>query len=81
MIQGGKLKLRPIMWDVLSGDFDTKIKPENCYLNVIKNSEPGSIIVFHDSQKALPTLQYALPKVLRYFSEKGFQFKTLQGAL
>ena len=76
-LQGEKFKLKTIMWDVLSGDFDKKISPENCYLNVINHSKPGSIIVFHDSMKALPALQYALPKVLKYFSEKGFQFKII----
>jgi peptidoglycan/xylan/chitin deacetylase (PgdA/CDA1 family) len=76
-IAGNRLKLKTIMWDVLSGDFDTALKPENCYLNVVKNADPGSIIVFHDSLKALPALQYTLPKILKYFTEKGFQFKSL----
>ena len=76
-IAGDRLKLKTIMWDVLSGDFDTALKPENCYLNVVKNANPGSIIVFHDSLKALPALQYTLPKILKYFTEKGFQFKSL----
>ena len=76
-LKGEKLKLRTIMWDVLSGDFDTTIKSENCYLNVIKNAKEGSIVVFHDSQKAFPHLKYALPRVLEYFSEKGFSFKSI----
>src|SRR5450432_1247715 len=74
---GEKFKLKTIMWNVLSGDFDEKITPENCYLNVMNNSGPGSIIIFHDSLKALPRLQYALPRVLEYFTEKGFQFKII----
>lgn len=78
-LKGEKLKLKTIMWDVLSGDFDASIKPENCYLNVIDNARPGSIIVFHDSLKALPVLRYTLPRVLQYFSEKGYQFKSLAG--
>ncbi|HEV2833176.1 MAG TPA: polysaccharide deacetylase family protein [Hanamia sp.] len=80
-IAGDKLKLKTIMWDVLSGDFDTALKPENCYLNVVKNVSPGSIIVFHDSLKALPALQYTLPKVLEYFTEKGFQFKSISSEI
>ncbi len=76
-LQGEKLKLKPIMWDVLSGDFDTSIKPENCYLNVINNAKPGSLVVFHDSLKALPALSYTLPKVLQYFSEKGYRFEVI----
>lgn len=69
--------LKIVMWDVLSGDFDTKLSPEKCYQNVIKHTENGSIIVFHDSLKAFDRLSYALPKVLAYFSEKGFTFSTL----
>ena len=76
-LQEDKFQLKTIMWDVLSGDFDEKITPENCYLNVVKYAKAGSIIVFHDSLKALPRLQYALPLVLRFFSEKGFVFKVL----
>jgi len=76
-LQGEKFKLKTMMWDVLSGDFDIKVSSENCYLNVVNNVKPGSIIVFHDSVKAFPRLEYALPRVLNFFSEKGFQFKTL----
>ena len=76
-LKGEKFKLKTVMWNVLSGDFDEKITPENCYLNVMNNTGPGSIIVFHDSLKALPRLQYALPRVLEYFTEKGFQFKII----
>ena len=76
-LQEDKFQLKTIMWDVLSGDFDEKITPENCYLNVVKYAKAGSIIVFHDSLKALPRMLYALPLVLRFFSEKGFVFKVL----
>ena len=67
-----------IMWDVLSGDFDTELSPKQCATHVIMKSQPGSIIVFHDSEKAYPRLEYALPKVLKYFSEKGYVFKAIQ---
>ena len=76
-LKNEKLQLKTIMWDVLSGDFDEKITPENCYLNVINNTTPGSIIVFHDSLKALPKLQYTLPRILEYFSERKFQFNII----
>ena len=69
--------LKIIMWDVLSGDFDTGISKEKCLQNVLKNTKSGSIIVFHDSQKAFERLQYALPEVLETFKKKGFCFKAL----
>ncbi|WP_029282801.1 polysaccharide deacetylase family protein [Pedobacter sp. R20-19] len=70
-------KLNIVMWDVLSGDFDINLSPEKCYQNVIKHTENGSIIVFHDSLKAFDRLEYALPRVLKYFTDKGFTFSTL----
>jgi peptidoglycan/xylan/chitin deacetylase (PgdA/CDA1 family) len=66
-----------IMWDVLTGDFDLKLSPEACYQNVVKHTENGSIIVFHDSLKAFDRLQYALPKCIGYFKSKGYKFLTL----
>jgi peptidoglycan/xylan/chitin deacetylase (PgdA/CDA1 family) len=72
-----KLDYKIVMWDVLSGDFDSRISEENCYKNVIKNATEGSTIVFHDSLKGFKNLHYTLPKVLDYYTEKGFSFKTL----
>ncbi len=67
-----------VMWDVLSGDFDTDCTPRQCLANVVFASVPGSIIVFHDSEKAFPRLEYTLPIVLHYFSERGFLFRSLK---
>lgn len=66
--------LKVIMWSVLSGDFDGSISSRRCLQNVLKGSKPGSIIVFHDSEKANERMRYTLPKVLQYYSEKGYLF-------
>ncbi len=66
-----------IMWSVLSGDFDQSISEMKCLENVIGFAKPGSIVVFHDSEKAFPRLRHALPLCLRYFSEKGYRFEGL----
>ena len=71
-------KAQVIMWDVLSADFDTGFSPERCLQNVLKNTVPGSIIVFHDSEKAYPNLAYSLPVVLKHFSEQGYRFKRIE---
>ncbi len=71
------LGYRIIMWDVLSADFDTTITKEKCLKNVLEHVENGSIIVFHDSIKASKNLYYSLPKVLEYFSEKGYTFNAI----
>lgn len=65
------------MWDVLSADFDVTVSPEECLQNVIEHIEPGSIVVFHDSEKAFPRMKYALPEVLKYCKEKGWETKIL----
>lgn len=66
-----------VMWDVLSGDFDTNISPQQCLQNVIRYTRNGSIIVFHDNLKAIPRVKYALPRTIEYFLNKGFQFELL----
>ncbi len=68
---------RIIMWDVLSGDFDTTLSPEACLQNVIQATKAGSIIVFHDSDKAWDRLQYTLPLFLAYCQQKGWKMKKL----
>lgn len=64
-----------VLWEILSGDFDNNISSERCLENVLNQAKNGSIIVFHDSLKAEKHLRFVLPKVLAYFSEKGFCFE------
>ena len=66
-----------VMWDVLSGDFDKGITSEKCLENVLRSAGPGSIIVFHDSPKALDKIKYVLPRVLAHFTDRGYLFKPL----
>ena len=66
-----------IMWDVLSADFDTTVTPEKCLKNVLNKTSSGSIVVMHDSHKAKDKIYYALPKILSYFTEKGYVFKSI----
>ncbi|WP_091154906.1 polysaccharide deacetylase family protein [Mucilaginibacter pineti] len=66
--------LKIIMWDVLSGDFDINLKPEACLKNVLKHTQPGSIIVFHDSLKAFDRLEYVLPRAMEVWSKEGYEF-------
>jgi len=61
-----------IMWDVLSADFDSSFSPKQCLNNVLENFSVGSIVVFHDSEKALNNLKYALPKTLEFLGQREF---------
>ncbi|OQA98156.1 MAG: Peptidoglycan-N-acetylglucosamine deacetylase [Bacteroidetes bacterium ADurb.Bin217] len=65
-------KLTIIMWDVLSKDYDQSIDGHTCFENVKNYISNGSIIVFHDSQKAFKNLEYALPKTIEWLIEQGF---------
>lgn len=66
-----------IMWDVLSGDFDLRLNAEDCINNVLMHVKNGSIIVFHDSEKAFPRLESTLPTVLQTLQMLGYSFKML----
>jgi peptidoglycan/xylan/chitin deacetylase (PgdA/CDA1 family) len=72
-----KQQYRIVMWDVLSGDFEPSLSKEQCLKNVMSNVKLGSIIVFHDSVKAFPNLEYTLPRILQALSEQGYTFGTL----
>ncbi|MEI6949205.1 polysaccharide deacetylase family protein [Paraflavisolibacter sp. H34] len=65
---------RIIMWDVLSADFATSLSGEDCLGYVLKYYGPGSVIVFHDSEKAFPRLEYVLPRVLERLGQEGYRF-------
>lgn len=72
-----KQNYKLIMWDVLSYDYDSSVSEQQCYNNVINNTENGSIVVFHDSEKAQQNVLNVLPKVLESLKESGFEFKPL----
>ncbi|MEP7376508.1 MAG: polysaccharide deacetylase family protein [Chitinophagaceae bacterium] len=67
-----------IMWDVISGDFDNTLNGDQCLQNVILNATKGSIVVFHDSEKAFSRLEFLLPEVLKFFERKGYRFERLE---
>jgi hypothetical protein len=69
------------MWDVLSGDFDKQISPEKCLKNVLNSIEKGSIVVFHDSEKAYKNMIYALPRVLDFIYSNGWMSEAIKKGL
>jgi len=75
--QNPDLPSKIVMWSVLSGDFDKRISPQKCYDNVFNNTKSGDIIVFHDSEKAFKNLQYALPKLLEYYTSHGYVVRAM----
>ena len=75
-MKGRKAKI--IMWDVLSADFDQNVSEQESLQFVVLRSSPGSIVVFHDSEKAFSKLSYVLPRILQHFSSLGFQFRSIE---
>lgn len=67
-----------IMWSVLSHDFDQSLHPEDCLRITMDHVSDGSIIVFHDSEKARDRMLYVLPRLLETFSAKGFTFPSIR---
>jgi peptidoglycan/xylan/chitin deacetylase (PgdA/CDA1 family) len=67
-----------VMWSVIPGDFDRKISKQKCLERSIENSGSGTIIVFHDSQKAKEKALFTLPHYLKHFKEQGFSFNKIQ---
>jgi len=64
-----------LMWSVLSYDFHPKVNGEKCLSFLQKNTEAGSIVVFHDSPKSIVKVQYALPRFVEWSLEQGYQFQ------
>ena len=75
-----KKDFKMVLCDVLSGDFDKNNRTEDLVQRTISGTENGSIILFHDSIKAIPRISEALPAVLRYFSDKGYSFRSFDFA-
>ena len=69
---------RIFMWSILTGDYNKKRSGEQCLANAIKNTAPGSIVVFHDSIKARERMEYTLPLYIEYCLKKGFCFRILE---
>lgn len=66
-----------IMWDVLSADYNRSLAPHTCLLRTVNATRPGSIVVFHDSNKAERNMTFTLPRFIEHFAEKGYVFKAI----
>lgn len=75
------LDFKIIMWDILSFDWKASLTPDQCADNVISKAGNGSIIVFHDSEKASKNMKWALAKTLEHFSGNGFEFRSIDPIL
>jgi peptidoglycan/xylan/chitin deacetylase (PgdA/CDA1 family) len=68
---------RIIMWNSLSADFDSSIDGVTCFNNVKSTMKNGSIVVFHDSEKAFDRMKIALPLLIQYCREQHYEIRAL----
>lgn len=67
-----------VMMDVITGDFDLKKSGQSVANTALAHASPGSILLFHDSQKAWPRLREALPVVLENLANEGYLFDAIR---
>lgn len=72
-----ELGYKIIMYTVLTNDFNQKVSQDMIVRKSIKQTSPGSIVVFHDSEKAGENMIQSLPKFLDFFSSYGYTFNPL----
>lgn len=60
------------MWDLLSGDYNASLKPQDILDHLKRKTRNGSLVVFHDSEKAELRLRAILPPYLAWLQQKGF---------
>ena len=62
-----------VLWELISWDFKKELNASVALGKIMKYTENGSIVLFHDQQKSKKNLQEILPKYLDYLSSQGFQ--------
>lgn len=67
-----------VFWDVISGDFDTKSNPKKVVKNVLNHTRNGSIIVMHDSKKAMNNLFGSMNEIITALKQNGYDFGVLE---
>lgn len=73
-IKALKEEFEIVMWDVLTGDYNPNVDVTTCYNNAAGKLRSGSVVVFHDSVKASETMLPVLPKLLEYYTSRGYEF-------
>ncbi len=72
-----KQQFKIIMWDLLTRDYDKNLDINFTIKKLKRNIKNGSIIVFHDSEKAEKNMKIMLPEMMQYLQKNGFEMKTL----
>lgn len=68
---------RIIMWDVVSGDYNTQQSPVQCLAKVKRYTRNGSIILFHDQKKTEKIIFSVLPEFLDFILTRDYRTNLL----
>ena len=74
------LGYKVVHWTFPSGDSDKKITKEMLIDHVIRNTKPGSILIFHANGRGYKTGE-TLPEIVRILKQKGYRFVRLEDYL
>jgi len=67
-----------VMYDLVTRDYDSSIRPDKILRNVMDYVRNGSIIVFHDSLRSERNLRYALPLAIQWLKKEGYEFLPIE---
>ncbi len=67
---------RVVMWDVDARDFAVS-RPDSLIRAVLRETKPGSILLFHDNESTAPSLDRYLGNILDQLEQNGFQLSPL----
>ena len=71
-------QIEPVyMWSYLSGDYNADLTTQSIIRSAKSGIKSGSILVFHDSVKALPRLKVILPELLDFCQRENYTLKAL----
>jgi len=66
-----------ILWSLMSYDFDHSFSVDKLLEVLVKKTQSGSIIVFHENDKTVNRLPEILPEYIKRIREKGMTFASL----
>ena len=70
--------LKVVMWDVVTRDYSRLLTADDVVNNVKRYTRNGSIITMHDSLKSIDKLKHALPEILVWLKQEGYEFGIIE---
>lgn len=71
------LGYKVVHWTFPSGDPDKRVTPEKLIANVLENTKPGTILIFHANGRGYSTAK-AMPYIVQELKKRGYRFVLLE---